>query len=63
MKILEVKLFYAYSIETDEKENGVYRRISSDCWECLYGESWESVYECDYLEAAFQSEMLDFKQN
>lgn len=32
----------------------LYRRLSSDCWEKLYGESWESYYNYEQIEIEYQ---------
>lgn len=43
-------------VSTDVKEfGGDFRRLSKDCWEQRMGESWETVYNDEELEVAFQT--------
>ena len=59
MKILEItsSICHYVHIECKEWDSYSYRRNGVDCWEVLMGESWESVYDTETLEEAFQKEM------
>jgi hypothetical protein len=57
MKILEVSRIEYFFVTTDCQDWNTYRRNvdgNGDCWEILMGESWESYYSVDELEALFQ---------
>ena len=60
MKIVEIirsTCHYVYTEGGDDDWNN-YRRNGKDCWEVLMGESWETVYDTDEIEAEFQKEFL-----
>jgi hypothetical protein len=58
MKIVEIIPSTCYYVYTDGEEWNNYRRNGKDCWEVLMGESWETIYETESIEAAFQKEFL-----
>jgi hypothetical protein len=37
-----------------EAEDGDYQRSGPEDWEKRYGESWEPLYRCEEIEAAYQ---------
>lgn len=54
VKIVTVRKDISEIVETDEGDWPTYRRHSEDNWENLMGESWEPVYLCKEIEAAYQ---------
>lgn len=58
MRVLEAeKVTRTYHfVTTDETEWPEYRRWGPEAWERLMGESWESWYGEEELEAAFQKQ-------
>lgn len=61
MKVISVKTVVCEEIETDDDEYPVYRRYPDGEWENLMGESWESVFFSDELEAAYLSHVFTFQ--
>ena len=55
MNIKSTKSTTIHFVETDEDGYTLYTRYSADNWTVRMGESDESVYDCDELEAAFQA--------
>lgn len=55
MTIQEVHPIASHLVVTDEKPWNVYTRYGPDSWMQRMGESYEPVYECAELEAAFQA--------
>ena len=58
MKIVEITRSTCYYVYTDGEGWNNYRRNGKDCWEVLMGESWETIYETESIEALFQKEFL-----
>jgi len=54
MEIINVSKSISEIIETDGKGYNIYRRHGVDNWEVLMGESWESFYDNDEIEGAYQ---------
>lgn len=54
MQIKQVDKATIYYVETDENKWHYYIRHSADSWSLLMGESWETQYDCEELEKAFQ---------
>lgn len=54
MKVARVEMSQTEYVETNERDSSGYRRNGPDDWEQLLGESWESAYPCNELEAAYQ---------
>jgi hypothetical protein len=57
MKILEATNGTHVSIETDDPDYPFFIRFSKDCWVQGMGESWESVYDDEKLEEAYQEHL------
>ena len=55
MKIKQVNETTVHYIETDE---GTYLRNDYDSWSVLMGESWETEYKYQELEALFQEYLI-----
>ena len=55
MRVISIRAVMTEIVETDEKEWPTYRRFSPGVWENLMGESWESYYCNEELEAAYQA--------
>ena len=55
MKIKEVQYAEIAHVETDQDEWPEYMRLGPDLWLRSMGESWETVYRCEELEAAYQA--------
>ena len=51
-----------HCIETDEDIWSTYRRYEGGGWENRMGESWESIYDDEELEAAYQKYKVESKQ-
>lgn len=58
MKIKSVTQGNAYCVKTDEDGWNEYTRYSANNWTVRMGESDESIYETQELEAAFQAQWL-----
>lgn len=55
MRVISIEPSYSEVIETDADEWPTYRRYGPDNWENLMGESWETVFDTERLEAAYQA--------
>lgn len=56
MKITDINSFSGELIETDREEPPyTYVRYSPEGWGAIYGESEETVYDCEELEATYQA--------
>lgn len=54
MKVESVEPFTGEYINFEGKYQR-FIRYGEDCWQQEYGESWETVYNCTELEAAYQA--------
>ena len=64
MKITNCERFSYFYITTDEKEYNTHRRDENyPNWETLMGESWESYYNSDDLEEAYQEYLKRHNDN
>lgn len=59
MKIKEIRKAEVHFIETDEEDYYRYTRYSATNWTVIMGESDEPVYDCEELEAMFQSALAN----
>ena len=57
MKIISIDKTVVHDVE--DQDGNQYRRMSSHNWEQLFGESWESYYDCKEIEEEFQRSLKD----
>ena len=55
MQIERVYPVSSHIVEVSGNEFSTYERCSADNWQVLMGESWEPVFFCEELEAAYQA--------
>ena len=58
IRVLSVLPIKSEIVETTDDEWPIYQRYASDNWENRMGESWETVFESEELEQAYQSYKL-----
>lgn len=54
MRVTQATQTLAEIVEVEGEEYPTYRRSSAGDWEVLMGESWEPVFFCEELEAAYR---------
>lgn len=63
MKILKITpIKDAFYVDTDEEEQRYYRRFGPKSWEVTMGESSETVYDYEEIEALFQAERFSSEE-